>query len=181
VFIDNVSFSPPIPPVNPTVSLTSPLSGADFTAPATINFGAVVGSNGNVIAGVDFVANGATIIAQVTNTPYTFTWTNVPAGNYNLAARVVFNGTNTVTSTSAAVYVTNFIPVIQSIGSGAGGLFVNGIGETGQPYVLMTASNLNNPIVWSPVLTNIANASGMFTFTNLSATNGQQYFRVSGL
>jgi hypothetical protein len=87
----------------PAVSLTSPASGATFTAPATIALAAAASESGGSIASVQFLA-GATVIGTVTASPYTFTWANVAAGTYSLTARAT-DGSGT-TATSAAVSVT---------------------------------------------------------------------------
>jgi hypothetical protein len=179
VFIDNINFVPPIPPVSPRVTFTSPVNNTSLVAPGTINLLTTVIANSNFVAGVQFISNTNNLIAQITNAPYSFTWTNVGAGVYNLIARVIFNGTNTSDSTTVAVTVTNFAPVIQSVSLNSGTLFLGGFGKASQPYVLTQASNLIPPTVWTPLLTNMSDASGRFAFTNLPATNTQQFYRIS--
>jgi hypothetical protein len=89
----------------PTVALTSPANGATYSAPATINLTANVTANGHTISAVQFFS-GSSLLAQV-GAPYSFTWTNVAAGSYNLMAQAVFDGGNTVKSSpGAAVSVT---------------------------------------------------------------------------
>ncbi len=75
------------PPSNapPTVSLTSPSAGASFTAPASIALAANASDPENRLTKVDFY-NGATLVASVTTAPYSFTWSSVPAGTYQLKA-----------------------------------------------------------------------------------------------
>src|SRR5713101_1535793 len=87
----------------PTVSITSPASGASFTAPATIPITASASETGGTISKVEFF-NGATLLGTVTTSPYTFNWTGVPAGTYSLTAEA-FDASN-VTATSSAVSVT---------------------------------------------------------------------------
>ena len=69
-------------------------------------------------------------------------------------------------------------PLIQKFELVADHLTLSGSGIAGQAYVLLNASNLNTPVVWVPLLTNRSNANGWFAFTNLPATNKQQFFRV---
>lgn len=94
----------------PTVSITSPSNGATFTAPASITINANAADDGSV-SKVDFF-NGSTLLGTDTSSPYSFTWTNVAAGTYNLTARATDN-TNLAT-TSTAVSVTVNGPAVQS-------------------------------------------------------------------
>ena len=71
----------------PTVVLTSPSSSAQYGAPASIPLAASAFDNDGTITQVEFIANGS-VVGIDTTAPYSFTWNNVPAGNYDLAARV---------------------------------------------------------------------------------------------
>lgn len=73
----------------PTVSLTSPVTGTTFTAPATISLNATASDDGNVMQ-VDFYSNGA-LVGSDPISPYSFTWGNVPSGNYTLVAKAIDN------------------------------------------------------------------------------------------
>jgi hypothetical protein len=72
-------------------------------------------------------------------------------------------------------------PITQGIGLGADGqtLSVSGVGLASRPYYLNMASNLTPPVMWLPIQTNIANDSGDISFTNITPTNAQQFFRIS--
>jgi cellulose 1,4-beta-cellobiosidase len=87
----------------PTVSITSPANGATFTAPASIPITASASESGGTISKVEFF-NGSTLLGTATSSPYTFTWSSVPAGTYSLTAEA-FDATGT-TATSSAVSVT---------------------------------------------------------------------------
>lgn len=83
----------------PAVSLTAPASGAMFTAPAAISLSATASDVDGTISQVDFYANGV-LIRTDTSSPYSFSWTNVSAGNYSLTAVARDNaGATTVSST----------------------------------------------------------------------------------
>jgi predicted phage tail protein len=69
----------------PTVSLTSPASGASFGAPASITISANASDPENQLTRVDFY-NGSTLLGSDTTAPYSFAWSNVPAGTYSLNA-----------------------------------------------------------------------------------------------
>jgi hypothetical protein len=87
----------------PTVGLTSPTSGASFTAPATITLSANATDPQGGLARVEFFS-GTVRLATVTTAPYTFTWSNVAAGAYSLTA--VAYDTGGLSATSAAVSIT---------------------------------------------------------------------------
>ena len=69
----------------PTVSLTTPVAGASFTAPASVAMSAAAADTDGTIAKLDFYA-GATLVGSATSSPYTVSWTNVAAGTYSLTA-----------------------------------------------------------------------------------------------
>ncbi len=115
----NISVIPPNQP--PAVSLTSPASGATFTAPATINLSADALDSDGSVAKVEFF-QATTLIATVTTPPYTFAWSNVPAGSYTLSAKATDN--LGAAATSPAVTVTVNEPPI-TITSPVNGTTVN--------------------------------------------------------
>jgi lysophospholipase L1-like esterase len=75
-------------PVNnpPSVLLTNPVDTAVFTAPATVTFQAAAQDADGTISKVEFYQH-ATKVGEDTTAPFSFTWTNVPAGFYKLTAR----------------------------------------------------------------------------------------------
>ncbi|HEX5221570.1 MAG TPA: LamG-like jellyroll fold domain-containing protein [Verrucomicrobiae bacterium] len=57
---------------------------------------------------------------------------------------------------------------------------LSGTGGVAQTYVLLTASNLNSPILWSPLQTNTADENGLFIFTDETTTNVlMRFYRLS--
>jgi hypothetical protein len=174
VFIDAVSINP-----LPSVSLTSPANNAVFSAANPINLTANAAAVGNSINGVGFYANN-NLIAQV-KAPYAYAWSNAPAGPSAVFARLLFNGTNTMDSSAVTISVTNPPPVAVGIGLSTDGLSlrIQGTGLPNRPYYLNVSSNLVPPVVWSPLLTSQADASGGILFTNPAPTNAQEFFRLS--
>jgi len=119
----------------PTVSLTSPASGATFTAPATINLAATASDADGTVAKVEFYS-GTTLLGTDTSAPYTFTWKDVPAGSYTLRAVATDNGSATAQSSSVGV----------TVQAGSGGT-TGSTPFTGTPYPLpgtMEAENFDN-------------------------------------
>jgi regulation of enolase protein 1 (concanavalin A-like superfamily) len=87
----------------PTASLTSPTNGASFTAPASIAMAASAADSDGTVSRVEFY-QGTTLLGTDTTSPYSYTWSNAPAGTYSLTARATDN--TGATTTSAAVSVT---------------------------------------------------------------------------
>lgn len=95
-----------IPGVNvpPTVSLTAPVTGASYYAPASVPLSATAYDPDGTIGQVNFFA-GTTLIATDTTSPYAPTWTNVPAGTYTVTAVAIDNSGTSTTSTGATIQV----------------------------------------------------------------------------
>ena len=74
--------------IPPSVSITAPADGASFAAPATIPISVTaMAGTGAAVSRVDFYA-GTTLVGSNTESPYSFTWNEVDAGNYLLTARI---------------------------------------------------------------------------------------------
>ncbi len=93
----------------PTVSITSPIAGQAFTAPASLTMTAAASDSDGTISGVDFYV-GSQLIATDTSSPYSASWTNVAAGSYSLTARARDNSGGTKTSSAIAMTVTSAAP-----------------------------------------------------------------------
>ncbi|WP_210466820.1 Ig-like domain-containing protein [Rufibacter roseolus] len=88
----------------PTVSLTSPASGAVFTAPATVSLAATAADAGGSVAKVEFY-QGATKLGEDLTSPYSFSWTGVAAGSYSITARAIDNLGSMTTSAPRSITV----------------------------------------------------------------------------
>ncbi|MGN6419452.1 MAG: discoidin domain-containing protein, partial [Pseudobacter sp.] len=89
---------------SPSVSITSPANGAVFTAPASVTINATAAdADGNVTL-VEFF-NGSTKLGEDDTAPYTFTWSNVPAGDYTLTVRATDDSSATTTSSPVSITV----------------------------------------------------------------------------
>ena len=88
--------------VAPSVSIISPDKDATFAAPASVTINATAADSDGTISKVEFY-NGNTLLGTVTDSPYVFTWNNVPAGDYSITAKATDNGS--IVTTSAAVTV----------------------------------------------------------------------------
>jgi hypothetical protein len=95
------------PPPNqaPTVSVTAPLSGTTFTAPASIVIAAQAADADGAVAGVEFYAGGK-LLGTATAQPYSLVWQADKVGTYTLTARAVDNLGLTATSAAVTVKIT---------------------------------------------------------------------------
>jgi hypothetical protein len=124
--LDNVTAAALTTNRPPTTSLTGPANGATFTAPATISLTATASDVDGTIARVDFYA-GSNLLGSDTTSPYSFTWSNVPAGSYSLTAVARDNSGNATTSSPRTVTVSggtvNQPPLISLTAPAAGSVF----------------------------------------------------------
>jgi hypothetical protein len=72
--------------VNPTISLTSPKSDAQFAVGSNVDLTATAADSDGKIAKVEFY-NGNTLLGKTTSAPYSFTWKNTKAGDYSITAK----------------------------------------------------------------------------------------------
>ena len=86
----------------PSVSLNNPTDGSSFSAPATLTLSANASDADGTIEKVTFSADG-TRLAEVTSSPYEYTWSDVQAGGYTLTATATDDAGAT---TSSSVNVT---------------------------------------------------------------------------
>jgi hypothetical protein len=104
----------------PTCNITSPAVNTVFTAPANINIDASAVDGDGSIAKVEFFSTGNKI-GEDFSSPFSFVWTNVPAGSYSLTAIATDNDGGIVTSAAVAVSVNpspvNSAPTIAAAGS----------------------------------------------------------------
>jgi len=94
--------------VPPAVSLTTPVEGATSVAPATFTLTAQATDAEGPVTKVQFLANGALLFEDAAS-PFTFDWTNIPAGTYTVTA-VAFDSGG-LSTTSVPVHVTVTAPV----------------------------------------------------------------------
>src|SRR4029077_7868029 len=141
-------------PTSPTVSLTSPTSGATLSGSTTLsaNPSSPIG-----IARVDYLVNGI-VVASSTTAPYTVSWdsTTVANGQSSFAARATdISGTQTTSSSVTATVsnttsttLTNGIQAYWKFddGSGTSATDATGFGNTGTTHgsnIWTTAGKIN--------------------------------------
>jgi len=128
----------------PTITISgSPL--ANLTAPANVTFSATATASGATIAHVDYYSGASTtpFATVTTGSSYTYKWTNIPAGAYQVTA----TATDSLGSTSARSNQVNFTvaaprPPTVSLTSLDASLF-----QVGKPIAISaTAVATTNPI-----------------------------------
>jgi hypothetical protein len=101
--------------------------------------------------------------------------------NGNFVPVAAFNGAMSATNPIMDLAFAPALPPQNFSASLSGaGLQLQGGGSLGASYVLLSATNLNPPVVWQPVATNPAGAGGNWTFTDTNvAAFPQRYYRVT--
>ena len=96
------------------VCLASPQDGARFGVQGGLASVALTADTSGItgtIASVSFY-NGGTLIGTTTSPPYSFTWTNVPVGQYDITVQVTNSLGQITTSPAALITVDNYtVPV----------------------------------------------------------------------
>jgi len=88
----------------PTVSITQPSNGAIFNANTNISINAVAADSNGTVTKVEFY-QGTTKIGTDVTAPFSFTWMNVPKGNYVLTAKAYDNDGGVTTSNPVSITV----------------------------------------------------------------------------
>jgi len=95
----------------PQVAITAPAQNTVTNAPGSLTVSATASDpDGNVVK-VEFYANG-NVIGGATQAPYSMTWSNVPAGSYNLTAIATDNDGGSTTSAPVSMRVNGYPTVM---------------------------------------------------------------------
>jgi len=113
------------PNQSPTVSLTAPINGSSFQAPASFPLSTTASDSDGSIAKVEFF-QGSTKIGQSTGAPFSWTVSSLAEGNYSFFARATDNLGATADSATKSISVTcaNKLPVV-ALTAPAGGTTLN--------------------------------------------------------
>jgi len=87
---------------SPTVSITNPVGGAVFAAPANVDIGASAAVSGGTVTNVQFYTNGISL-QSIQTAPFTLTASNLATGAYALKAVATASG---ISTTSTVVNIT---------------------------------------------------------------------------
>ena len=157
----------------PTVNVSSPVGGAQFTNGATIPVVVNVVSNGWSISSVQLHDN-ASVVQSLSNAPYHFGLTNAIGGSHSLLARAYYSGTNFVTSASVAIDVAWKPVYLTLLGLGSNQVSLAIDADSNRVGQIESSTNL---LDWSWVM-DFTNDSGMINFMESGVpTNAQRYYR----
>lgn len=93
--------APPVP-LEPIVYISSPAGGAKIVAGTDLVITAVASNTGSQIQRIEFF-QGSVKIGERFQTPFTFTWSQVPAGTHTLSIQTVDTAGNTITSDDVSI------------------------------------------------------------------------------
>ena len=161
----------------PSVTITNPVNGAVFAAPANVTVQANALDADGSVASVQLFAN-ATLVGADAAVPYSIVASNLAAGSYALRAVAMDNGG--LSSTSAIVNISVVTPVSVTLSPPVitNGLFqFNYTANAGFGYVIENSSNLAN---WTAVTTNAASSSNE-KFEEAFNVNLLRFYRVGRL
>jgi plastocyanin len=164
----------------PTVSISSPNSGASFTAPGPVTVEATAADTDGTIAKVEFFA-GTTLLGTDTASPFQVTVTNFTAGSYSLTAKATDNAGGTTTSAAVAITVNPPAPVerpllgtVERLGGGQIRFNISRL-PAGRAYRIESSSDL---VTWAPLESGTA-PGGTFAFTTSTTTVNTRFLRVA--
>lgn len=164
----------PPPPPTPSVTITNPVNGAVFAAPANVRMGADATVSSGTVTNVLFFGN-ANLLGSSQAPPFTITANGLTSGNYALTAVALAGG---ISATSAVVNISVVTPVATSLtaapASVTNGQFSFSYSATpGLRYEVDISSNLFS---WTPVATNVATGNLVLFTNNISGAGN--FFRV---
>jgi hypothetical protein len=152
----------------PTINITSPTNNAAFTEPSTITINATAADADGTVTKVDFY-NGATLLGTDNTSPYSFSWTNVAAGNYNISAKATDN--------SGYTTISSFVKVIVNINNSTG--FCATVANGDYSY---KAEKIGSDVVFSfHPLTPIVGCAYAFIYVRETATGAYPGYAMTAI
>jgi hypothetical protein len=153
----------------PMVTLTAPINGAIFRAGTNISLTATATATGTNISLVEFFANGNKL-GQDATSPYTLTWSNVPAGPYQVIARAT-DARGRMATSAVVITVRSVLHAERMSGDRMQLWFEAAVGAS---YVIERSTHLNT---WAPISTN-SPVGGRIEYIEVIPSAGQRFFRA---
>lgn len=160
----------------PSVTITNPVNGVVFSAPANVKIMATATDTGGPVTNVAFFS-GSMPLGAVQSAPFGVTAGNLAAGAYGLTAVATAGG---ISTTSAVVNISIVTPTANTLSSGkiANDQFVfNYAANPGLSYVVQDSSNL---VSWQSLLTNLATTNSVQVIESF-VPKGYLFYRVGRL
>jgi hypothetical protein len=108
----------------PTVSITAPVNNATYIAPADITISATANDLDGNVGVVEFYSGTMKLFEDTDGAPFTFVWTNAPAGIHTITAKATDNlGAKTISQPVDAVVLVNIPPSISILSPASGTTF----------------------------------------------------------
>ncbi len=174
-------FAPPLPAGTvtnnrPTVSISSPVDGASLvlTNGEPLPITALAADSDGTIAKVEFFANGKKL-GETNSSPYTFAWTGLVSGSYQLTARAIDN--LGAMSNSAPVNISVTVPEIPALRITLVAPNLSLAWPTSITALSLQASATLQPPDWRPVTNPVVLSGTLFSVT-LPLSGAQRYFRL---
>jgi len=137
-------------------------------------FGAAVDAAGDFF----FADNANSRVREIAAPGPTLVLNNVGGSNAGAYDLVVSNPYGSVTS--SVINLTVVLQPLRAVLADGPGVQLQFQGAPGVSYVLEAAPSFTPPVIWSPVVTNAADASGNWIFTDTNApSNAARYYRMS--
>jgi autotransporter-associated beta strand protein len=157
----------------------NPVSGSSYGV--TLNLGGTGFTGATAVLLTNLTANTGASYVPVVNSSTSISVTFVPGTTASSWNATVVNGTP---SMQAGFTVTAPAKVTINSGNlnsgGAGKLVLSGTGGVaGNSYAVLSATNLNPPVVWTPLVTNLFGAGGSYSYTNtISGSTPKLFLRI---
>jgi hypothetical protein len=163
----------------PAVTITNPVSGAVFAAPANVTIQATVTNGSGTVTNVQFLV-GSTVLTNVTANPFSGATNNLAAGSYNLSA-IAFDNLGVKNTNTVSISV---VTPVQTTLSGAAvssstNFQFSYSADVGLSYIVQRSTDLASAS-WITLVTNVA-ASNPVVFLDIYATNNPNFYRVGRL
>jgi plastocyanin len=167
------------PNVPPTVSITNPVSGTVFAAPANVTIQASASDTDGTVTNVQFLI-GSSVLTNTTTAPFSTVTNNLAAGSYTLSAIASDNSGATATN-AVTISVVTPVPVLLSAPKQLppANFHFSYTANVGLRYIVQRSTNLLSPN-WTTLVTNMA-GSGSINFTDLNASFNPGFYRVGRL
>jgi plastocyanin len=163
----------------PSVTITNPVSGTVFTAPANVTIQASASDTNGTVTNVQFRV-GANVVTNKATAPFFGVTNNLAAGSYTLFAIASDNSGTTATNQVAISVVTPVSVLLSAPQPVPPGKFrFSYTANTGLSYIVQRSTNLLSTN-WITLITNTA-GSGSVNFTDINATVNPGFYRIGRL
>jgi plastocyanin len=163
----------------PSVTITNPVSGTVFAAPANVTIQASASDTDGTVTNVQFRV-GTNVVANKATAPFFGVTNNLAAGGYTLFAIASDNSGATATNQVAISVVTPVSVLLSAPQPVPPTKFrFSYTANAGLSYIVQRSTNLLSPN-WTTLVTNTA-GSGSINFTDLNASFNPGFYRVGRL